>query len=369
MHLLITADTVGGVWTYARELVSGLVRAGHRVTLVSFGSIPSPDQTRWMDGLAELDFRPTAFRLEWMQEAQGDCQASSEFLQSVIDEVKPDLLHFNQFCYGALPTKIPKLVVAHSDVVSWWMEVHGAQPPDSGWMRWYCGVVAQGLAGANAVVAPSQWMLETARRHFAMPQRTAVIHNGRSPLLLNPHLTKENVVLSVGRLWDAGKQVSLLLEAGLEVPIWIAGDEGSSSLRRPSVANVAFRGLLNEAEMRFLLARAGIYVATSCYEPFGLAPVEAALSRCAIVANDIPTFRELWGNNVLYFRKNDAADLKTQIMRLFHDERLRQEFANRAYHHARLALTADRMLQQYLQLYSELIANRSSAAVGEASVA
>ena len=69
MHILLTADTVGGVWTYARELVTGLVRRGMRVTLVSFGDIPTPGQMRWMEGLRNFDFRPTAFRLEWMQDA------------------------------------------------------------------------------------------------------------------------------------------------------------------------------------------------------------------------------------------------------------------------------------------------------------
>src|SRR3954468_827826 len=120
MHVLVTADTIGGVWTYARELICGLARRGVRVTLVSFGEIPSPAQVEWMDGLRNFDFRPTAFRLEWMQEAPADVEASSDFLQSVVEEVKPDLLHLNQFCYGRLPVDVPRLVVAHSDVVSWW---------------------------------------------------------------------------------------------------------------------------------------------------------------------------------------------------------------------------------------------------------
>ena len=51
MHVLITADTVGGVWTYTRELVSGLIARGMRVTLVSFGEIPMPEQTAWMERL------------------------------------------------------------------------------------------------------------------------------------------------------------------------------------------------------------------------------------------------------------------------------------------------------------------------------
>src|ERR1051326_3324209 len=107
MHILVTADTLGGVWTYTRELVTGLVRRGVKVTLVSFGDIPSAAQTRWLDALPQVDFRPTAFKLEWMQDSEADMDASSQYLTQVIDDVKPDLLHFNQFYYGALPGDIP----------------------------------------------------------------------------------------------------------------------------------------------------------------------------------------------------------------------------------------------------------------------
>ena len=54
VHVLVTADTMSGSWTYSRELVTGLVTRGVRVTLVSFGEIPLPDQTAWMDLLLSL---------------------------------------------------------------------------------------------------------------------------------------------------------------------------------------------------------------------------------------------------------------------------------------------------------------------------
>jgi glycogen(starch) synthase len=107
MHILVTTDTVGGVWTYTRELVTGLLQRGVRVTLVSFGNLPADGQMRWMEefqggGRRNFDYRPTAFRLEWMHDAPEDMEASAEYLRNVIRETKPDLLHSNQFYYGAL---------------------------------------------------------------------------------------------------------------------------------------------------------------------------------------------------------------------------------------------------------------------------
>ena len=79
MHILITADTVGGVWNYTRELVTGLARRGVRVTLVSFGGVPAAAQSAWLEGIDGVRYLPTDFRLEWMQDAARDLRESEEF--------------------------------------------------------------------------------------------------------------------------------------------------------------------------------------------------------------------------------------------------------------------------------------------------
>ncbi len=368
MHVLVTADTVGGVWTYTRELVAGLSRRGIRVTLVSFGEIPAAAETEWMDGLRGLDFRPTAFRLEWMQEAEFDIAASMEYLATVAKEVKPDVLHLNQYAYGALPVDTPRIVVAHSDVVSWWVNVHGEEPRETKWLRWYRDTVVSGLSKATTVVAPSQWMLQNVKAYYTHPAQGTVIYNGRNPGWFNPHTSKDDLVVSVGRLWDAAKQVSLLSQSDQSVLTIIAGsgkhpDDVMRGVRPalPARKKVQFRGTQSPAQLAQLLSRASMYAATSRYEPFGLAPLEAALSRCAIIANDIPAFHEIWGDTACYFRLNDAADLARNIRRLQADRELRLTYANLAYHRARLRYTAERMVDEYVNLYEALV--REGAAV------
>lgn len=369
MHALITADTIGGVWTYVRELVTGLSRRGVRVTLVSFGEIPTPQQTAWMDALEGVDFRPTAFRLEWMQDSAADIEMSAEYLVSITSEVKPDVLHLNQYCYGNLPVDVPRIVVAHSDVVSWWAAVHGEEPPDNQWIRWYRDKVRSGVAAATKLVAPSQWMLDAICEHHVRPQHGAVIYNGRNRNLFNPHITKERYALTVGRLWDAGKQVSILKNIESPMPVYVAGatSHPEAAFRGQSrsngfAGNVQFKDQQSEVRLRNLYARASIYLATSRYEPFGLAPVEAALSRCAIIANDIPSFREIWGEAVCYFQSNDSASLRDVLERLCGDERERGRYANLAYEHARAQFTTDQMVDEYLELYRSLVAAEATAA-------
>ena len=372
MHVLVTADTISGVWTYTRELVTGLVGRGARVTLVSLGEIPLPRQMAWMERLHGLEYRPTAFRLEWMQEGEQDLEASSNYLADLVREVKPDLLHLNQFCHGDLPVDAPRVVVAHGDLVSWWRAVHDHEPGEKPWLEAYRKIVIRGLSAATAVVAPSGWMLQTLRSCYARPARDLVIYNGRNPIFFNPYVAKYDSVLAVGRLWDAGKQVSLLTQHRHPLSVRIvASEQPVHASRVPLRADVkvatdnlcvALKGPQTEAQLRTLYSRAAIYAATSRYEPFGMAPLEAAFSRCAIVANDIPSFREIWGDAAMYFRANDADSLAEAIRQLSEDRDLRRTYANRAYQRARERFTAKRMIDDYLELYRSLLYSKSAAA-------
>jgi len=242
MHVLMTSDTLGGVWTYTQELVRGLVSSGHRVTLVSVGEMPRPEQTAWVADLSGLDFRSHSCRLEWMQDAAADVDNSRRYIESVIDEVKPDILHSNQYCYGDLSCPLPRIVVAHSDVVSWWVAVHGHEPEASSWMNWYRQTVTSGLQRADVVVTPSMWMRETIRRHYSPERQCEVIYNGRTPHLFEPDISKEQYVLSVGRVWDAGKQVELLTSRDHHIPVHIAGREKEPGTCHGASSSLQFRG-------------------------------------------------------------------------------------------------------------------------------
>ena len=372
MHVLVTADTLSGAWTYTRELVTGLVTRGVQVTLVSFGEIPLPEQTTWMDHLHGLDYRPTAFRLEWMQEAEQDLPESSAFLASLVRELQPDVLHLNQFCYGNLPVDVPRVVMANGDLITFTQAVQDRAPRANPPMKWYRDTILRGLAGADAVVAPSTWMLDRIRVSYARPRREEVIYPGRNPIFFNPYVSKEDSVLAVGRLVDASKQVFLLTQHVHPVPVCIVGAEQTVPVPRIPIradvkvatdqTSVAIRGPQTEAQLRALYSRASIYAATARYEPLGMPALEAAFSRCAIVANDIPAFREIWGDAALYFRTNDAASLAESIRRLNADRTMCRAYAELAYTRARERFTTKRMIDDYLRLYRSLVSVDSAAA-------
>jgi len=358
MHVLMTTDTLSSIWTYTRELACELDQRGWRVTLVSFGDIPLPEQISWMRALRRLDYRPTAFRLDWMQEGQRDFGESSDYLRALVNELRPDVFHCNHLCYGET-VHLPRVLVAHGDYLTWWRETHDREPADSSWLRWYRRTIARAISQADILVAPTEWMLNQVRTTYAACKRQQVIARGRNPIQFNPYVTKENSVIAVGRRLDAGSGIYLLAQCDLPVPVLVA--EEDLPLPRPSVQaeatvsfadnKIRFAGPQTEAQMRLLYSRGSVYASTTRYEISAMSILGAALSRCALVLNEIPPLRELWRDSALYFSRNDRESLSRAINLLSSDEGLRLEFANRAFRRARERFTAKRMADDYIALY------------------
>jgi glycosyltransferase involved in cell wall biosynthesis len=199
-----------------------------------------------------------------------------------------------------------------------------------------------------------------------------VIYPGRNPIFFNPYVSKDDSVLCVGRLLDAGKQVLLLTQHVQPFSVCIVGAEQTVPLPRIPIradvkvsteqSCVAIRGPQTEAQLRALYSRAAVYAATARYEPLGMSALDAAFSRCAIVANDIPSFREVWGDAALYFRTNEASSLAATLRQLDADRPLRHAYADRAYTRARERFTTKRMIDDYLALYRSLLSVDSVAA-------
>src|SRR3954451_24609837 len=66
--LLITTDTVGGVWNYTLELATALVSLGVRVAVATMGKPLSESQRTQLRALPAGSVFESDFKLEWMNE-------------------------------------------------------------------------------------------------------------------------------------------------------------------------------------------------------------------------------------------------------------------------------------------------------------
>jgi glycogen(starch) synthase len=356
----MTADTVGGVWSYAIELCRAFEHYGIEVALATMGNALTKFQQTEAASLSNTQMFESEYKLEWMDSPWSDVDAAGEWLLGLEEKFEPDLIHLNGYCHASLPWRAPKLVVGHSCVLSWWRAVKGCDAP-SDW-RTYQERVQSGLRVADLIIAPTEAMLNCLQEHYGPLRATKVIPNGRK-LLMNSLRSKEPFIFSAGRLWDEAKNVSALsrVAPNLPWPVFVAGDgrcPSRTSAGEGKSAEVRHLGRLGPAEMADWYARASIYALPARYEPFGLSILEAALARCALVVGDIPSLREVWGNAAIYVPPDDQEALQDTLEDLISDETLRDKMSELALSRAQ-EFTPQRMGDGYLEAYSALLQRAS----------
>ncbi len=348
----MTADAVGGVWSYALELAGALAAFDIHVTLATMGPRLTSTQRAAALALSNVELVHGDFRLEWMDGAWADIERAGEWLLELEARTRPHMVHLNGYVHGALPWHAPVLVVAHSCVCSWWRAVRGTEAPAE-WDR-YRAAVTLGLRAASLVVAPSEAMLVSVRADYGPLRDARVIANGRAASRF-PARTKGPLIIAVGRLWDEAKNIAALeaCAPALPWPVAIAGEHETDGVSARYRVTTRHLGRLDEAELALWLGRASILAHPARYEPFGLVPLEAALAGCALVLGDIASLRELWGDAALFVPPDDRLALRDALTRLAMDATLRWRVAQACHARAR-ELTPEAMARGYAQSYATL---------------
>jgi glycogen synthase len=356
LTVLMTADAVGGVWSYSARLCAALPET--RFVLATMGPRPCPAQRDEIHALANVTLLESDYRLEWMKDGAADCSESCHWLRQLIRRHGADIVHVNGYAHARLGAERPVLVVAHSDVLSWWQSVHKEEAPPE-WDGYRRRAIA-GLAAADRILAPTAATLHDIQcQYLPLRGNAAVIANGVDVNAFRP-AAKRPVVLAAGRLWDGAKNLAALdaIAPKLAWPVEIAGEVEHPNGGTHNYVNVRLLGRLDRAAMARHLGYAAIFAAPARYEPFGLAVLEAAASGCALVLGDIPSLRENWDGAAVFVDPEDRPALAAAINALIADAPQQTQLAAAARRRARCFTTA-RMAEAYAALYQDVVASRA----------
>jgi glycosyltransferase involved in cell wall biosynthesis len=369
MKILLTTDTLGGVWDHTVTLACELNTAGHDVLVAAIGEVRDERLAHLPKGVQVVS---RAYKLEWMAGAADDVRAAANWLRGLAEVWSADVVHLNQMAYAAFGFPVPVVAAVHSDVLSWWAHVLGGEAPPGEWGE-YARWVREGLRAADALVTPTQYQATLLVRHYDV-RGARVIYNGVDLPHGEPEPRTEFSALSVGRLWDRGKGVDLLDDAagllGADFPpIHVLGETVAPNGERYEPRHLRSHGRVERSEVDAWMRRASVYVAPSRYEPFGLAPLEAALHGCALVLSDIGTFRELWHGCAEFVPDGDAAALAELLRRLRDDPARVARLAAGARKRALRRYTSGRMAEEYAALYRQLAQRNALRDRAQASTA
>lgn len=347
-HVLMTADAVGGVLHYALDLAQGLSARGVRTTLALLGPAPNEGQRQAAARVPGLKLVQTGLPLDWLAEDAEIAERTALAIAELAHRHEAEIVHLNSPSLALAPYDRAVVSALHSCVASWWTSVRqGAMPED---FHWRTALTRRGIAASGAFVCPSAAFADQAECIY--DRRPMVVHNGRAPPKALATRARAPFAVTLGRLWDAGKNIATLDAAAsfMDLPILAAGPtEGPNGARIEPVA-LGVLGPVGEGEVRALLGYQPIFVSSALYEPFGLAVLEAAQAGCALVLSDIPTFRELWDGAALFVAPRDAEGFAATLFDLAKDEERRAALGTAARQRAErytIGAMAERMFAIY----------------------
>jgi CDP-paratose 2-epimerase len=366
LHLLMTADAVGGVWTYALDLARAYAARGVRTTLAVLGPSPDARAAAAARAIPRLELVDTGLPLDWTADDAAEIARAGAAVAALATRTKADLIHLNS---PALATgnrfPAPLVGVCHSCLATWWSAVRGGEMPDD--FRWRTELVRHGLLACDRVVAPTRAFAEATARLYDLPPPLAV-HNGRTPPPAARPLARARQVFTAGRLWDEGKNLAVLdaAAARVDAPCFAAGPLKGPNGAAIALAHLRTLGILAPDHVGEWLARSPVFASLARYEPFGLAVLEAAQAGCALVLSDIPTFRELWDGAAVFVPPNDP-QAAAEALNVLLAAPERTDDLGAAARAAAARYTVEAMAEGMLALYAELLAERPARRRSEAA--
>jgi glycosyltransferase involved in cell wall biosynthesis len=341
-HILMTADSSEGMWSYALELSRVLTSFGIQITLATMGAPRSAMQRRESEGIKGLDVIEQEFSVEWRPDDNGnELAAAAQWLRDLDTGIGPSLVHVNHLCHAAIGWSAPTLVAAHTCILSRYLAVHGRRAPAE-WAR-YRHEMDAALRSASVIVTTSMAGKQALEQYYTPMRGARVIRSGRDGRWVEPD-EKDSVIVSMGDLGDEAANLRALADVAgiLPWPIELLGE-------------------IETHGVRHALSRASIFAFPAKYAPFATPVLDAALCGCALVLGDLPSLRETWQDAALFVAPDDRAELAAALCELTNSPARRHQLGQAARARA-LECSASRMATGYLSAYCGLMAQRCSLA-------
>ena len=202
---------------------------------------------------------------------------------------------------------------------------------------------------AKAVMTVSQFTADEFVRCVGQPQGALhVVHNGVSDVWFKqeedlPEAGKSGAdsaapyFIAVGNL-KAHKRIDLLCRAFAAVSDrlphnlllvgkydgFISGGQSLEDLLSLAPGRIKAAGRIDDDKLRHLVRHAAALVFPSCYEGFGLPPLEAMAAGVPVIASDIPPVREVCKDFAEYFTMDNQEALQQALLKLANEDRSAQ---------------------------------------------
>jgi len=307
-------------------------------------------------------------------------------LPGIIYKEKPDIVHFPHINYPILYRG--KCVITVHDLTMQYQGLNATKLPlPIYYLKRFPFLFTTkiGIKTASAIIVPSKAVMKDVSSYYKINKnKIFIIYEGvdfgkfenhlrgdPKGLLGRWSLEKEKYFFYVGNayphknLYKAIEAIVSLNKGNKEKVIFaIVGskdffkkrfEEYTKSIRAEKY--IKLLGYVPDEDLRILYKNSAAFIYPSLSEGFGLQGLEAMASESLVIASDIPVFKEIYGDNAVYFNSNDVDSLvkvmKT-VMKMSNEEKYKKvdeakEFIKR--------YSWQKMAKETLNIYKQVSGN------------
>ncbi len=299
--------------------------------------------------------------------------AEQLMLPKIISQEKPDLVHFLHFNVPVWFTG--KYIVTIHDLL-----MHKQKGLDATTLNpalyyvkriGYKSVFSNAVKKAQKIIVPSKFVKEDIVKTYKLqPEKVIVTYEGVDPaastktnaeeVLKKYNLTKDKYFLYVGSAYPH-KNLKRTIEAAYlnRTPLAISCARNVFTEKLEKLVSqtgakdyVKLLGFVPDDELSVLYKNSIGFVYPSLTEGFGLPGLEAMINGTVLLASEIPVFKEVYKDNVVYFNPFDFSDIakRMEMVKQMSPER-RKELIAKAQNFAK-TYSWKKMAEETLEVYN-----------------
>lgn len=288
----------------------------------------------------------------------------------ILYKEKLDLVHFPYFSMPVTYNK-PFVITIHDLILNHYPTGKASTLPSPlYWVKQlgYQFVLAQAAERAKKVIAVSQATKSEILDHLSISEKKiTVIYEGVDPLINGDgylNIENEKFFFYIGNAYPH-KNLQMLVDAFKDVlkenpsvSLVFVGKEDyfyiqlKEYIHKNGLDNsVLLYGYASDEELSQLYKKALALVYPSKMEGFGLPLLEAMHNKCLVLASDIPVFREIGSDAIVYFDQNNIEDMKNAMISVIEDRKKFSKKIDKGFLRAK-EFSWKKMAKETLQVYN-----------------
>ncbi len=218
------------------------------------------------------------------------------------------------------------------------------------WRKYYTKLIEWGLDNKTKIVTTSNYSKDGLKSIFSNYKIFHVYQSSESLSINEITKNRKKYILHIGT-FERRKDLLTLIKAfkkikdemNLDYKLVLAGSTYINGNNRVFLKiqkyiseynlerSILIPGYIDEKKVLYFFSNAIIYVFPSIDEGFGIPLIEALKLKVPVICSDIPIFKEIAQDSVLYFKKQNEKDLFQKMKKLVENKSLSKELVSKGF--------------------------------------